>query len=219
MITDPSHKRFYTLERLEELYHEADIAGDVATRDKLAKTIFELGGKDLVGKIPEDETEIERLVRLRRKEGAASQSVVYKALAMLVADYEKESDGSRLLRQLSEATKEGDTGRIQVLMQQLTEREIATHERFLREAVAEEDDLGIEVFTEELARLKRDGYQWSGWDCSHEAEIDLKEALYKKLPPKQIRELLEAYIHRHDSPEDCEQLTRLSQPALVAEGV
>ena len=113
----------------------------------------------------------------------------------------------------------GDTAKAQYLMQQLTDRDIANHERYLQEAIAEGDDFGVEVFTKELVRLKRDGYQWSGWDYSHAAEMDLKNALYKNLPPEQIRELLIAYVHGDNSPEDREQLTRVSQPALVAEGV
>jgi len=58
--------REYTLEKLQELRREADIAGDTKSRHILSEMIVKKGGIVPSGVIPENETKIGRLERLRQ---------------------------------------------------------------------------------------------------------------------------------------------------------
>ena len=65
-LIKPTTKREYTTERLQELRRDADIAGDITSRDRLAAMIVERGGTVPTDEIPEDETQLGRLERLRQ---------------------------------------------------------------------------------------------------------------------------------------------------------
>ena len=82
----PTTPRTYTVERLQELRREADLAGDTASRDALAAMIRELGGTVPTGEIPENETKMGRLERLRQDALAAGDTLSAVKLADMIAE-------------------------------------------------------------------------------------------------------------------------------------
>jgi len=75
----------YTVERLQELRREADLAGDKVSRDAIAAKILAQGGEVPTGVIPADETKMSRLERLRQDALDVSDTASAEALAVLIA--------------------------------------------------------------------------------------------------------------------------------------
>ena len=90
LLTKPHN---YTLERLQELRREADIAGDTASRDTLAAKIREMGGTVPTGVIPENETKMGRLERLQFDALGVNDTETAEKLAELIAEAQVKENG------------------------------------------------------------------------------------------------------------------------------
>ena len=86
----PTTPREYTLERLQELRHQADLAGDTATRDALSDKIHKIGGKVPSRGIPDNETKIGRFERLRQDALDVNDLETADKLAELIAGEQEE---------------------------------------------------------------------------------------------------------------------------------
>ena len=89
-MIEPTTPRVYSMERLQELRHEADISGDSVSRDALTEKIRQMGGNVPTGVIPENETKIERLERLRQDAMDVNDIETAEKLAELIVDEEPE---------------------------------------------------------------------------------------------------------------------------------
>ena len=90
---EPTTKRTYTPERLQELRHAADLAGDTVSRDALGAKIREMGGTVPTGEIPENETKVGRLRRLRQDALDVNDIATAAKLAELIADEPQLTEG------------------------------------------------------------------------------------------------------------------------------
>lgn len=89
-MIEPTTPRVYSMERLQELRHEADISGDSASRDALTEKIRQMGGNVPTGVIPENETKRERLMRLRQDALDVNDIETADRLAEMIAKEEPE---------------------------------------------------------------------------------------------------------------------------------
>lgn len=87
-MIEPTTPRVYTVERLQELRHEADLAGDILTRDALSAKIHDMGGRVPSRTIPDNETKVGRLERLRQDALDVNDTKTAEALAELIAKEE-----------------------------------------------------------------------------------------------------------------------------------
>lgn len=87
---EPTTKRTYTLETLQKLRHDADMAGDIATRDILSAKIVAQGGVIPTSEIPADETKLSRLERLRQEALDVNDTVSASILAEKIAEEQVE---------------------------------------------------------------------------------------------------------------------------------
>jgi len=83
----------YTVERLQELRREADLAGDVASRVAITAKIVEQGGTVPTGEIPVDESKMSRLERLRQDALDVNDIATADKLAEMIAEAQVKENG------------------------------------------------------------------------------------------------------------------------------